>query len=67
MLLPEVAAKYEALQEPGRYRLWSLDHQELNLRTLSVAEADELVAKQVLSEYLKPRKVRRRAATVTPG
>lgn len=66
LLLPEVAAKYEAVQEPGRYRLRSLDYQELDLRTLSVAEADEFVAKQVVSDYLKPRKVRK-AAKAAPS
>ncbi|GAB3233108.1 hypothetical protein GCM10027346_20830 [Hymenobacter seoulensis] len=65
MLRPDVAAKYEVLQVPGRYRLRVLNYQEIDLRTLSVAEADELVVKQGGSEYFKLRKVRR-TASATP-
>ncbi|SHL26653.1 hypothetical protein [Hymenobacter psychrotolerans] len=59
LLRPDVAAKYEATQEPGRYVVRALGYQTIDLRTLSVAEADELVVKQGESTYLKLRKVRR--------
>ncbi|WP_022821900.1 hypothetical protein [Hymenobacter norwichensis] len=60
LLRPEVAAKYEVLQAPGRYAVRALDYQTIDLRTLSVAEADELVAKPGGESYFKLRKVRRK-------
>lgn len=66
MLRPEVAAKYQATQEPSRIAVRALGYREIDLRTLSVAEADELVAKPGGFQYLKLRKGRSKASAA-PG
>jgi hypothetical protein len=70
LLRPDVAAKYEVVQAPGRYAVRALDYRTIDLRTLSLAEADELVAKPGGEVYFRRRKVRRRpsaAPTATAG
>ena len=59
-LQPEVAAKYRCTVEPGVLHLLWLDR-TVDLRTLTLAEADELV-KHPRFTYLLPRHQRKRAA-----
>ncbi len=62
-LLPEVAAKYRCTIEPTRMELQWL-RRTIDLRTLTLAEADELV-KDPKFTYLVPRRTRKRAAAST--
>lgn len=64
-LLPEVAAKYTCTIEPTRMELQWL-RRTIDLRTLTLAEADELV-KDPKFTYLRPRRVRKRAALRSPA
>lgn len=59
-LQPEVAAKYRSSIEPTRIVIQRLGR-TIDLRTLTLAEADELV-KDPQFTYLIPRRNRRKAA-----
>jgi hypothetical protein len=59
-LLPEVAAKYTCSTVPCRIEIQRLGR-TVDLRTLTLAEADELV-KDPKFTYLIPRRIRKKAA-----
>jgi hypothetical protein len=62
LLRPEVAAKYVVTIRPCRLAVRALGYREIDLRTLSLAEADELVASGGF-EYLKLKRKRRSTAS----
>ena len=64
MLRPEVALKYQATEEPSRIAVRALGYQVIDLRTLSLAEADELVAMAGGFPYLKLQKGRSKSSAV---
>ena len=64
-LPPEVAAKYRCTVEPCvLHLLWLNPARTVDLRTLSLAEADELVSYPRFT-YLRPRRQRKPAALTT--